>query len=323
MLVDAVEGALLLSSQDRDLVVHRSDVLLLDGKILSLLILNKSVLLSHLVKLIHATLVEVDMLLDVNFISIHDISETVGDLVGEVLFGLLILFWHQASVELSILFIQKFAALLDLGEISHVWLLVLANVTFHDVPNLNETLMRIFFDGKDIEVLLVTSGHISLKGCPGSPLSHSLKVSLVGVEFGSKDHGALISQAVDLISQPKFDLLLLSDLLSESVVLVVTLVDELVEFLFELIGSLLAQFKLEVVGLKPLILKLRDELLRLVLLLKANDFAFELRVFFDEDLDVGAKLVHFKLKVRSQARNLSSEISQRVDTLRLLALEDI
>ena len=82
MLVDAVEGALLFSSQDRNLVVHRSDILLLDGKVLSLLVLNKSMLLSHLVELVHTTLVEVDMLLDVNVITVHDVSETVRDLVG-------------------------------------------------------------------------------------------------------------------------------------------------------------------------------------------------------------------------------------------------
>ena len=59
-----------------------------------------------------------------------------------------------------------------------------------------------------------------------------------------------------------------------------------------------------------------------MLLLKADDFALELRVFFDEDLDVGAQLVNFKLEVGSQAWNLSSEVSQCVDIFRLLALED-
>jgi hypothetical protein len=44
--------------------------------------------------------------------------------------------------------------------------------------------------------------------------------------------------------------------------------------------------------------------------LQADDVALEIRVLLDEDLDVCAELLHFKLEVGSQNRNLSVKFSQ-------------
>lgn len=48
-------------------------------------------LISHLVELVHARFVELNMLLNVYFVTVHDVSKSVRNLVGQVLLGLLIL----------------------------------------------------------------------------------------------------------------------------------------------------------------------------------------------------------------------------------------
>lgn len=115
---------------------------------------------------------------------------------------------------------------------------------------------------------------------------------------------------------------MLSGLLSEGVILIISSVDELVELFFKLVRPFLAEFQLEVIGLKSLILKLWDQFLWLVLLFQADNLSFEVWVFVDEDFYVGTELVNFELEVGSQARNLSSKISQSVHTFRFLALKD-
>ncbi len=88
-------------------------------------------LLSHLVQLVHATLVEVNMLLNVNLVSVHYTSKTVRHLVGQVLFLGLVLLPHQLFVEQVIFLVKMHACVVNLGQVWFVCLLVFTNVAGH------------------------------------------------------------------------------------------------------------------------------------------------------------------------------------------------
>jgi hypothetical protein len=61
------------------------------------------------VELVHARLVELDVLFNVNLITVHNVSEAVRNLVSQVLLGLLILLRQQLSVQFGILLIKELA----------------------------------------------------------------------------------------------------------------------------------------------------------------------------------------------------------------------
>ena len=73
-----------------------------------------------------------------------------------------------------------------------------------------------------------------------SEMSKSLKVSLILIKFWPENQIALVGHVVDLLIKRGLNLILFSDLLSELVVLVISSVDEFIEFLFKLFSSWLS-----------------------------------------------------------------------------------
>ena len=94
-------------------------------------------LVCHFMKLIHATFIEANVLLNVYFITVHDVSESVGNLVGKIFSFNLIFCWHQTDIELGILLTEKLTYVVNLFQVLLVWLLLLTNVTFHYIANIN------------------------------------------------------------------------------------------------------------------------------------------------------------------------------------------
>jgi len=121
------------------------------------------VLVSHLVELFHTTVVETDVLLNINFVTIHDIAESIGDLVGEVLALHFIFRWHERYKELGVLLAEQLAHLINLFQVLLVWFLVLSDVTFHDISNIDEALMRILIGQSYLRLHPVSFGHPLLK----------------------------------------------------------------------------------------------------------------------------------------------------------------
>jgi len=60
-----------------DLLLHLLDNLGLFFVVITLFLLEDSVLFCHFVELVHATLVEINVLLDINFVSVHDTPEAI------------------------------------------------------------------------------------------------------------------------------------------------------------------------------------------------------------------------------------------------------
>ena len=188
MLSNLVKSELLLSAEDLDLLVHAGDVSLLVSHALLLLVLHQVVLISHLVQLIHAAPVEVNMLLNVHLVTIHDASQAVGNLICQILLRLLILLWHQLSVQLRVFLVEQLATLFHLRQVCLVWLLVFSNVTLHHVSDVDQTLVGLFLCTDDVQSLLVillnSMLELSSKGSLGlAKMSESLEVALVLVKL--------------------------------------------------------------------------------------------------------------------------------------------
>lgn len=138
----------------------------------------------------------------------------------------------------------------NLGKIWLIWLLIFANVTFHDFADVGKTLMCVFFginDGKHIFIIL---SDLSLKCCTNrslalSQLDQSFEIGFVGLQFRSKKHVTLIGKLIDVVSEGHFNLILYSDLLSKLIILVVSLIDIFIGFFLKLLFSGLKLFELE------------------------------------------------------------------------------
>lgn len=199
------------------------------------------------------------MLLNVNFVTFHDVAKTVRNLVSEILFRLLVLLGHELSVKFGVLLIEKLARLLNLRKIGLVWLLIFTNVAFHDLSDIDESLMGFSLSVNDIQSSLIILGNSVLKLSSKSTLGltkvpKSLKVTLVLVEFRSENQVALVCHVVDLLIHLCLDFILFSNLLSKLIVLVVSSIDELIEFLFKLFSSGLSLQQLELIALHFFIL---------------------------------------------------------------------
>ena len=69
------------------------------------------------------------------------------------------------------------------------------------------------------------------------------------------------------------------------------------------------------------LLQFLNELLRLLLFLKADDLSLKVRVLLNEDVDVGRDLLNFILEILSKNRNLSLQVSQAIDSVILLLVQ--
>ena len=165
VLGDLSECLHLLSSKNLDLLAHVVNLSVLFLEVVRLLLFESLVLLQHLVQLVHARLVEFNVLLNIHLVAVHDVSQAVGHLVGKVLLRSLINKWHQIEVQFLVLLIEELAALLDLREVGSVWLLVFADVSFHDVPDADEALVSVLLGCNDLEDFLVVLSHSVLQIC--------------------------------------------------------------------------------------------------------------------------------------------------------------
>ena len=142
-----------------------------------------------------------------------------------------------------------------------------------------------------------------------SEVSKPLKVSLILVKLWSENQIALVGHVVDLLVKRWLNFILFSNFLSKLVVLVVSSINEFIEFLFKLFSSWLSLKQFKFVIFHFLVLQLGNEFLWLLLLLKADDFALKLRVLFDEHLNVGREFFNLKIKVSCKCWNLPLKVS--------------
>ena len=325
-LCDLGKSVVFVLTQEVDLGCHGLESFGLSFMILELLLFQSVVLGRHLVELVHAAAVEFDQLLQVHFVAVHDIPQTVCHHVGDLLFSSQIVFRHQTFLELLVNFIEETAGVFDLGEIWLVGLLILADVTFHDIADVGETFVCIFLGLDDGEHVFIIFSDFPLKcgtncSLALSQLNQSLKIGFVGLQFGSEEHIALVGKLVDVGSEGLLDLILNSDLLPELVVLVVALFNEFVGLSLELLLSSLKLGELKFLDLDLLVGQFGNKLLRSPFLLHAEDFALDLRVLLDENVDVVALLIDFVQEINGQGWKLSFEILQTVHALRSLLVE--
>lgn len=138
-------------------------------------------LIGHLVKLLHTTFIEGNVLLNVDFVSIHDVSETVGNLVGKIFSFNLILCWHKTNEKFGILLTEQLAHVVNLFQVWLVRLLVLTNVALHDITNVNKAFVCVFLRRCDFTLHFICVGHNFFKLCTNcairrSQMSQSLEV---------------------------------------------------------------------------------------------------------------------------------------------------
>lgn len=93
-------------------------------------------LVNHGLQLVHSALVELNVLFNVNLVTVDDHSESVRDLVGKVLLLYLVHLGHQLLVQLGILLVQKAVGVVKLGQVFFQWFLVLAEIGTHVVADL-------------------------------------------------------------------------------------------------------------------------------------------------------------------------------------------
>ena len=196
---------MLLWFQILNLVFHSLDKFLLVVVVLHLLLLEDLMLLCHLIQLLHATFVEVNMLFNVNFVSIHDASKSICNSACKVFPLSLILLLHQLSIKVVVLLFKEFACVLNLWEILIQWFLIVTDITFQNSAGAHQLILWFNFLFYDFINDLVTvrkqlfqvstSWSISLT----SDVPEPFKIILVVVELCPHDHVGLVIQASWLV----------------------------------------------------------------------------------------------------------------------------
>jgi len=118
-------------------------------------------LISDFLELLKPCFVEIDVLLDVNLIVLHDVLQAVGNLVHEILTFSLVHEGHELQKKLGVLLVEKFAGMLDLAQIRVERLLIVTNVTLHYLTDIAESFVG-FRSGLDNfeEGLIITSNSV-------------------------------------------------------------------------------------------------------------------------------------------------------------------
>ena len=125
-----VKGILLFVSKHSDLSVHQLNIFTLLFNA-CLLVQNEIVLLVLHFEKFFQILVELNVLLNVDFITVHDNSKAVGYLICQVFLLFFVHLWHKLFIKFNILLVKEFASMLYLGKICIQRLLILANIALH------------------------------------------------------------------------------------------------------------------------------------------------------------------------------------------------
>jgi len=164
------------------------------------------------------------MVLNGHAISFQDIAELIRNIVVEVFFVSNILGGHQILVQPSVDIIKQLACLVNLRHISIIWNLVQADSCVHSIASLEQLLVRFFLGTNSISNRSIILCHLLLKLVTNRlKISHSFEVILVGVKLRSKQQIALVGKYIDISRNSHFNVLLVTDFLSEHCIYIISL----------------------------------------------------------------------------------------------------
>lgn len=247
-------------------------------------------LFSHLVQFIHATLVEVNVLLNVNFVSVHYASKAVRHLIGQVLFLGLILLPHELLVKQIILLIKMHASVVNLRKIWFVWLLVGADVTRQWISDSHQVfmsnLLKSNYNTNDIvifndEPFKILSNQSNLSVLLTSA-SESFKILLVRSELSFKHDVAHVSQTVWVLMELILGVFLISHFFSQLAINIVTIFNAFILVRFQLLCSVLKLLNLKFIWLNSNVQNISLQFESFNFFFLTNDFSFEIWSFIDK-----------------------------------------